>query len=161
MRLPRLAAVHQRLALFWIAAGLGIAAPWLTSCDPLRVFPERAGNARTCTVASVHDGDTLRATCDGERLQVRLYCIDAPELDQAPWGRESYARLEADAKAQGLGIWEKPGGQQTPWAYPPPRPLGVCPTCPIPAGKSPNTGQKTTETDAIRGSWSFRLVPNR
>jgi endonuclease YncB( thermonuclease family) len=106
---------------------------------------------------------------------VRLYCIDAPELAQAPWGRESrdhlrqiaprqvtlrirdtdrygrkvaevltmdgenlnkrqvrdgqaavyrqfcpdpaYGRLEADARAQGLGIWEKPGAQQTPWVY--------------------------------------------
>jgi endonuclease YncB( thermonuclease family) len=48
---------------------------------------------QSCTVASIHDGDTLRAVCDGERLQVRLYCIDAPELSQAPWGRESRDRL--------------------------------------------------------------------
>ncbi len=48
-----------------------------------------------CTVQSIHDGDTLRLTCAGEHLQVRLYCIDAPELDQKPWGQESRDHLRA------------------------------------------------------------------
>ena len=42
-----------------------------------------------CTVSSVYDGDTLRAECDGEKLKVRLYCIDTPEMAQKPWGTES------------------------------------------------------------------------
>jgi endonuclease YncB( thermonuclease family) len=40
--------------------------------------------ALMCRVNSIHDGDTLRVTCNGQREQLRLYCIDAPELDQRP-----------------------------------------------------------------------------
>ncbi len=32
------------------------------------------------------DGDSLRLACDGETIEVRLYCIDAPERQQRPWG---------------------------------------------------------------------------
>ena len=45
-----------------------------------------------CIVASVHDGDTLRCT-DGAR--VRLTGIDAPELDQRPFGLRSRDGLRA------------------------------------------------------------------
>ena len=50
-----------------------------------------------CEVASIHDGDTMRLSCDGEQVKVRLYCIDAPELSQRPWGQESRDRLRAIA----------------------------------------------------------------
>ena len=90
----RFTPAHQRLALFWIAAGLGLAAPWLI---PLlaREIPAMAGGTQslTCRVNSIHDGDTLRVTCNGQSEQVRLYCIDAPELDQRPWGREARDHL--------------------------------------------------------------------
>jgi endonuclease YncB( thermonuclease family) len=49
----------------------------------------------SCIVESVHDGDTLRAICDDEQLQVRLHCIDAPEIAQAPWGQGSRDHLRA------------------------------------------------------------------
>lgn len=40
------------------------------------------------------DGDTVRATADnGEKLNIRLASIDAPEKAQ-PWGKESKANLE-------------------------------------------------------------------
>ncbi len=47
---------------------------------------------KACRVLRIHDGDTLRVRCglgsDRQRgLKVRLYCIDAPELAQAPWGK--------------------------------------------------------------------------
>lgn len=44
-----------------------------------------AANAQTCTVASVHDGDTLRLQCPGsaKTIPVRLERIDAPEIHQA------------------------------------------------------------------------------
>ena len=38
------------------------------------------------TVVGVHDGDTVRLRRDGERVAVRLACIDAPELRQRPRG---------------------------------------------------------------------------
>jgi endonuclease YncB( thermonuclease family) len=51
-----------------------------------------------CAVLNVHDGDTLNALCGRHsdrplKLKVRLHCIDAPELAQAPWGRESREHL--------------------------------------------------------------------
>ena len=84
---------HHRLALFWGLALVGLVAPWLLTEVDIGDWALLAPSGRACTVASIHDGDTLRAVCDGERLQVRLYCIDAPEMSQAPWGRESRDHL--------------------------------------------------------------------
>jgi micrococcal nuclease len=44
-----------------------------------------------CVVDRVSDGDSI--TCGGDR--VRLLAIDAPELDQGPFGRAAKAFLEA------------------------------------------------------------------
>jgi endonuclease YncB( thermonuclease family) len=82
--LPR----HHRLLVWWALTGIGVALPWLLSMGGLPLFGAPAAIAG-CTVASIYDGDTLRAVCADERLQVRLHCIDAPELQQRPWGRES------------------------------------------------------------------------
>ncbi|WP_124081822.1 thermonuclease family protein [Pigmentiphaga humi] len=48
------------------------------------VLPTLA-QAQTCTVANVHDGDTMRLRCPGQQktIPVRLERIDAPELRQA------------------------------------------------------------------------------
>lgn len=47
-----------------------------------------------CAVVKVHDGDTLTAFCPKEgKIRVRLYCIDAPELAQKPWGYRARDRL--------------------------------------------------------------------
>lgn len=48
-----------------------------------------------CTVVTVIDGDTMDLICSRRKVRVRLYCIDAPELEQAPWGRASRAYLSA------------------------------------------------------------------
>jgi micrococcal nuclease len=45
-----------------------------------------------CTVKSVHDGDTVRCA-DDRRL--RLLLIDAPELDQRPFGERARTALRA------------------------------------------------------------------
>lgn len=44
---------------------------------------------QTCTVRDCHDGDTCTLICAGEKTKVRLHCIDAPEMKQAPWGENS------------------------------------------------------------------------
>jgi endonuclease YncB( thermonuclease family) len=100
MKLPRpFTASHHRLHLFWGLAVLGLAAPWFTSCDHPSVTA-LLQEERACTVNSIHDGDTMRLTCDGEQLKVRLYCIDAPELSQKPWGQESRDHLRVIAPKQ-------------------------------------------------------------
>lgn len=40
-------------------------------------------------VESVYDGDTAWLACTGQREKIRLHCIDAPEMQQAPWGKMS------------------------------------------------------------------------
>src|SRR5439155_5287662 len=37
-------------------------------------------------VFSVHDGETITVQLEDRKEKVRLIGIDAPELDQAPWG---------------------------------------------------------------------------
>jgi micrococcal nuclease len=51
----------------------------------------RTQASQSCTVAKVSDGDSIRCR-DGAR--VRLIGIDAPELDQEPFGPRSRAALE-------------------------------------------------------------------
>ena len=87
--LPR----HQRLLVWWSLAGIGIAAPWLLAGGNFAWLPSRASPVAECRVNSISDGDTLRATCGGEQVKIRLHCIDAPELGQRPWGQESRAYL--------------------------------------------------------------------
>lgn len=139
----------------------------------LRVQPP----GRICILDQVLDGDSLRLTCNGESVEVRLHCIDAPEHGQGRWGQQSlrhlraimpgqvevwavdvdrfgrtvadvytigpdrrllnlaqvesgnaavyerycsdpaYARAERAARQAGLGIWARPGEQQTPWVF--------------------------------------------
>ena len=45
------------------------------------------------TVLSVGDGDTIRVNRGGSSLIVRIACIDAPELEQRPWGERARRSL--------------------------------------------------------------------
>ena len=75
---------HNRLSLFWLVAIIGLIAPWA-----IQLFQSEFTTTRECTVSSTYDGDTMRVQCDGKQMKVRLHCIDAPEMGQMPWGRES------------------------------------------------------------------------
>jgi len=56
--------------------------------------PARTGQVyEDCTVLSIYDGDTMTVRCDGQKIKVRLYCIDAPEMAQKPWGMQSRDHL--------------------------------------------------------------------
>ena len=46
-------------------------------------------------VLSIADGDTITVVEAGERVKVRLACIDAPELSQVPYGQTSRQALQA------------------------------------------------------------------
>ncbi|EIJ43191.1 micrococcal nuclease-like nuclease [Beggiatoa alba B18LD] len=52
-----------------------------------------------CNIVNISDGDTMRLRCAGadEDIRVRLYCIDAPESKQTPWGTTSKEYLRSIA----------------------------------------------------------------
>lgn len=50
-----------------------------------------------CQVSGVYDGDTAKVLCGLNLYRVRLHCIDAPEMSQAPWGAQSRDGLRAAA----------------------------------------------------------------
>jgi micrococcal nuclease len=57
-------------------------------------------------VEKVSDGDTIEAVVQGRVERIRLIGIDAPELDQRPWGRKSKKFLQDLISSAGwqLGI---------------------------------------------------------
>lgn len=57
-------------------------------------------SGQTCTLDRVIDGDSLRLICEGQILEVRLYCIDAPERGQRPWDKRARAHLSKIATPQ-------------------------------------------------------------
>lgn len=61
---------------------------WLPSSDP-----------DLCQVLSVYDGDTMTLQCPGktEKTKVRFYCIDTPERQQKPWGKQAGDHLKSIA----------------------------------------------------------------
>ncbi len=83
---------HKRLPIFWAAAVAGIVLPWVLTIPAVSLQP---AETEICEVRSIYDGDTMTVKCGGERKKVRLYCIDAPEMKQRPWGKESRDYLRA------------------------------------------------------------------
>ena len=69
---------------------LAVVGPWLWShLEFLGLY-----HAADCRLRRVFDGDTVQASCEGQTLKIRLYCLDAPERSQKPWGRESRIHLQ-------------------------------------------------------------------
>lgn len=62
-----------------LATGLLLGMP--AAADPADTF--------RAIVLSVGDGDSLRVSSGGQRITIRLACIDAPEINQSPWGQQS------------------------------------------------------------------------
>jgi endonuclease YncB( thermonuclease family) len=78
-------------ALLWVLLPVAACGPPRPEADATTLASP--GDAETCLVQSVTDGDTLRCR-DGRRI--RLLLIDAPELTQGPFGvraREALAVL--------------------------------------------------------------------
>ena len=47
------------------------------------------GAGKTVLVKKIYDGDTVSAFVDGHLEKIRLIGIDAPEMDQRPWGSKA------------------------------------------------------------------------
>ena len=73
------------------AGGTAVAALILSLAASGAISGER------CALDHCHDGDTCTLICAGERVKVRLHCIDAPEIGQAPWGAMSRDYLKQRA----------------------------------------------------------------
>ena len=92
MKLQRLFVTNYHLLrLFSSLAVIGLIAHWALawSGDPVSAD----GTPMACAVAFVLDGDTMDLFCSGRKVRVRLHCIDAPEMEQAPWGPASRDHL--------------------------------------------------------------------
>jgi len=62
---------------------------------PMSARPSAAQQSQlTATVLSVGDGDTFRVQSQGKTITVRLACVDAPEMAQAPYGQAAAQRLK-------------------------------------------------------------------
>lgn len=108
------------------------------------LFSTSAVHAETeirCTVRSVHDGDSMRVQCRGERrtTAIRMRQIDAPELDQAhgiqardhlrklcsrgstatirTQGRDQYGRVLGDVYCANKNINEEMVSSGSAWPY--------------------------------------------
>lgn len=66
----------------------------ITAVLVLLFCPFGAKAKTVAKVLRVHDGDTVSVILHGKREKVRLIGIDAPELDQRPWGRRAARHLE-------------------------------------------------------------------
>lgn len=52
-------------------------------------------SGKDCRVEKISDGDTMNLRCGSRLVKVRLYCIDAPEMAQKPWGTRSREHLQS------------------------------------------------------------------
>jgi endonuclease YncB( thermonuclease family) len=52
-------------------------------------------SGKDCRVEKISDGDTMNLRCGTQLVKVRLYCIDAPEMAQKPWGTRSRDALKS------------------------------------------------------------------
>lgn len=86
---------HRRLGLFWTVAALSLTVPWALKGCSIPTTGTAGQVYNDCSVLSIYDGDTMTVACAGRKMKVRLYCIDAPEMGQEPWGRESRDHLRA------------------------------------------------------------------
>lgn len=84
---------HRRIVMFWTVAAMALTGPWALKGCSLQSTTDAV--RENCQVFKVYDGDTMTVNCEGEKIKVRLYCIDAPELGQEPWGREARDQLVA------------------------------------------------------------------
>lgn len=96
---------HNRMQLFWGLALVALTLPWVLtavggSAWKSRPWVGQGEQARRVLNIYYYYGDTVTVNCSGQRERVRLYCIDASEMDQEPWGPQSRDHLRRITPAQ-------------------------------------------------------------
>lgn len=115
-----MAVVAVGIALvLWIVPGQGTACcgPPGVESPPASDIPPRPADAVPLTVASVWDGDTIRAAAQGpnaivpvaEEIRIRLIGVDTPELspDEQCWAVQARDELRA-LLPEGSTVWAAP-----------------------------------------------------
>lgn len=64
----------------------------------------KKGAGNTVRVEKIYDGDTIAAFVDGHFEKIRLIGIDAPEMDQRPWGKGSKICIKSLIATEDLRI---------------------------------------------------------
>ena len=90
-RQPRASAWFSGQGMVWLLSGLILyAIPRLFGTLPETLPAGQPANGETtCHDSKVLDGDSIEASCAGNRLTLRLLGIDAPEMAQTPYGTEA------------------------------------------------------------------------
>lgn len=60
-------------------------------------FPLQKNQSYACLLHRIIDGDTIVADCDAsqkQRINIRIWGMDAPEMKQEPWGKNAKNALE-------------------------------------------------------------------
>lgn len=118
-----------------------LAAAWFAYSQSGPAGSTGAPDTLVCTISSIHDGDSLRASCPGQKnsVKVRLHQIDAPELDQkhgiasrdalrnlcrrgepvelVVTGTDQYDRILADARCAGKDVATTMVAEGNAWVY--------------------------------------------
>lgn len=106
-------------AALWLVPKLDTACcgPSLPASPPASGIPSRPADAVPMTVASVWDGDTIRATAQApnaivpitEEIRIRLIGVDTPELSPEPqcWAIQARDELRA-MLPDGATVWAAP-----------------------------------------------------
>lgn len=97
-RRPRGQPWHVLSIIAAVAFGLAGLGSVFKRGQELGWLPRRSGEV--CAVDRVLDGDSLRVVCPSGPVEVRLFCIDAPEKRQVPWSNQSRRNLGVLAGAQ-------------------------------------------------------------
>ncbi len=89
----------KRLSLGMLISGNCIL---LTACDSSSDSSVANSTNATCTILNIYDGDTMTLKCKGnaDKIKVRMYCIDTPEIKQQPWGEKARDYLRGIAGEQ-------------------------------------------------------------
>ena len=122
--------------MFQILSSLLLAAAGLLASPAIQAETEMR-----CTVQSVHDGDSMRVQCPGQRgtTPIRMRQIDAPELEQAhgiqardhlrklcsrgsiatihTQGRDQYGRVLGDVHCENKSVNEEMVSSGSAWLY--------------------------------------------